>query len=136
MAYDDAWLAQQLQRPGYHLVQGTLSTPLQRGAPEMDLEERVRQLCEATGHLRYHTRKSVGSTHGFPDDAIVKETCDRPEGSTLHLWELKREGETESPAQRRWREALQQVTRVDVQVYWPADIERIAAVLTTRRRHG
>jgi hypothetical protein len=136
MPYDDAWLLQQLQRPDYRLVQGTLTTPLPQKAREVALEERVRQLCEATGHLRYHTHKSLGSTPGFPDDAIVKETCDNPEGSTLHLWELKREGEQESPAQRRWRAALQQVTRVDVQVYWPADIEIIADILTHSARHG
>ena len=94
-------------------------------APEEDLEERLRQLCEATGHYRYHTRKSTGSTPGWPDDAIVHPEGDIGGGSTLFLWELKTATGQVSPAQRRWLEALEKVTRVEVGVYRPCDWEII-----------
>lgn len=102
--------------------------PLDAEAAEDALEERIRQLCAVTGHLYYHTRKSKGSTPGWPDDAIV-----HPTGGALYLWENKRTGETPSPAQRRWLDALRRVTHVEVATMYPADWGRITTLLT---RHG
>jgi hypothetical protein len=123
---DEAWLIEQLTRPGgCRLLQGALVQPLPSAAPEKDLQSEVQTLCTHLGYLHYHTLKSKGSTAGFPDSLIV-----RPEGGTLWALELKRTGQHPSPAQRRWLEALAQVTRVHAATYSPAEWPRIVELLT------
>jgi len=90
---------------------------LPQDATEEALRTHLRPLAQQLGYLHYHTRNSRKSEAGWPDDALVH--AQRP--GPLFLWELKRVGESPSPAQRRWLEALERVTAVHVGVYTPAD---------------
>jgi hypothetical protein len=123
--YDEAWLIEQLVKPGYGLAHGSLAQPLPATAPEKSLQNEVQRLCTHLGHLYYHTLKSKGSTAGLPDCLIL------PAGSaTLYALELKQTGHHPSPAQRRWLDALAHVTRIETGTYYPADWSTIVALLT------
>jgi hypothetical protein len=127
MTYDEAWLAQQLRKPGYRVVGSPPARPLAPEAPEADLQGRIHQLCTHLGLLYYHAVKSRLSTPGLPDCLIV-----HPDGGPLYAWELKRTGAQPSPAQRRWLDALARATRIETGRYAPADWPHLQAVLTRR----
>ncbi len=96
--------------------------------PEGLLLERLRRLCvEHLGLLFYHPFLSKRSTPGWPDVAIV-----HPDGGPLYLWELKSASGTITPAQRRWLDALERVTRVETGVYRPQDWARMQHLLVER----
>jgi len=127
MTYDEAWLAQQLRKPGYAVVGGPGARPLAPEAPEAELQGRIHHLCTHLGLLYYHATKPKGSTPGWPDCVIVF-----PDGGPLYAWELKRAGAHPSPAQRRWREAMDRVTHIATGLYTPADWPHLQALLTQR----
>lgn len=95
-------------------------------SPESALESRVQLVADAAGWLRYHVqgKGSRRSAPGFPDDVLV-----HPDGGPLYLWEYKRADGQVSPAQRRWLEALRQVTHIETGVYRPADWATLCAKL-------
>jgi hypothetical protein len=125
--YNEAWLIEQLVKPGYGLAAGSPAQPLPVYVPEKSLQEEVRLLCHHLGYLYYHTLKSKGSTAGLPDCLIVP-----PGSTTLYAWELKRTGAQPSPAQRRWLEALAQVRSVHTGTFVPADWPQIVELLTRK----
>ena len=115
MTFDDAWLAQQLEKPGYRLVGGsaTALTPprpafrLPPDVPEGIMQEQLRDVAQDLGLLYYHTYSSKRSEPGWPDTALL-----HPASDTLYLVELKSATGVVSAPQRRWLEALAQVTHV------------------------
>ena len=105
-----------------------LEVRVQDEAPEGVLQGRIRELALETGHLFYHTYSSKRSDPGWVDIAICHP--DRP--GPLFLWELKSRNGEMSPAQRRWLDALNKVTRVEAACYRPADWPLIVESLTRR----
>jgi hypothetical protein len=93
--------------------------------PEGVLEARLRTFAMQAGYLYYHTYNSKRSNPGYPDCAIV-----HPDGGPLYLWELKSADGEVSPAQRRWLDALAQVTHIATGVYRPEDWATIQHLLT------
>jgi hypothetical protein len=95
-------------------------------SPEAALESRVQIVADAAGWLRFHVqgKGSRRSAPGFPDDVLV-----HPDGGPLYLWEYKRADGQVSPAQRRWLDALRQVTHIETGVYRPADWAALCAKL-------
>jgi hypothetical protein len=100
-------------------------------APEGVLQGRLQQLCQDLGLLYHHHHNAKRSSPGWPDVA-----CVAPAGGVLHLWELKSADGHVSPAQRRWLDALERVTEVQVAVYRPGDWETMRAILLRRGHHG
>lgn len=142
MRLSDEDLARVLQQPGYRLV-GDIpskapgeSVGASRGKDDSGVEavservfmERLRRLVvEDLGYLWYHTYSSKKSTPGWPDCVMVP-----PAGGPCWIWELKAAGGQVSPAQRRWLEALQRVTRIDARVVRPQDWSLCLDLLTRR----
>jgi VRR-NUC domain len=95
-------------------------------SPEAALESRVQIVADAAGWLRFHVqgKGSRRSAPGFPDDVLV-----HPDGGPLYFWEYKRADGQLSPAQRRWLDALRQVTHIETGVYRPADWAALCAKL-------
>ena len=104
-----------------------LEAQVELDAPEGVLQGRIRELALETGHLFYHTYSSKRSDPGWVDTAIC-----HPDGGPLFLWELKSMHGEVSPAQRRWLEALQRVTRVEARMVTPADWPWCVRALTRR----
>lgn len=102
---------------------------LEAEAPEDALRSRIQALCQVTGHLYYHAKKSQGSTPGWPDLTLV-----HPAGGPVLFWELKRADQEPTPAQRQWLEALRNATGLACAVYQPCDWEHIYTVLTRSPR--
>jgi hypothetical protein len=128
-SYYCAWCTALAERAGVGLTP-PLALLTTRPAEESEgaFMERLRKLAvEDRQLLFYHTYSSKRSTPGWPDTAII-----HPEGGILHLWELKATGGTESGAQKRWRHALERVTRVDSAIYWPDDWPNIIKALQGR----
>ncbi len=97
-------------------------------ASEDVLTARLRTFALQAGYLYYHTHNSRKSEAGWPDVALI-----HPGGGPLYLWELKSAAGVVSPDQRRWLDALAQVTHVETGVYRPADWTTIQTLLTRKR---
>lgn len=80
--------------------------------------------------LRYHTLRSKGSAHGFPDWVFV-----HPGKGRILFVELKSEKGRLSDAQAQWIETLQGFqfpSIVQAHVWRPSDWDEIVATLTGR----
>jgi hypothetical protein len=118
------------ERVGLALPQSSAAQPLSQAIPEGEFESTLRLYAMRTlKMLYYHTHNSKRSDPGFPDSAIL-----HPDGGTLFLWELKRDGKEPGPAQVRWLRALANVTAVDARVVRPSDWQSIPTWLTTPNR--
>lgn len=91
-------------------------------------EEAFRRALRKTAHdygfvHQYHTRFSVGSDSGFPDEVFVND-----EGRCV-VFECKRVGKKPTERQYAWLEVLRRVSGIEA--YWvtPADWDRIHAIL-------
>jgi hypothetical protein len=100
-------------------------------APEDLLRSRLQTLCQTTGHLYYHARKSQGSTAGMVDFILC-----HPARQELLLWEAKTATGRVSAAQQRWMEALQHVTAVDARIIRPSDWAWIVDTLQHPRKEA
>ena len=89
---------------------------------ERELATCVRDLAKLFGWRRYHTWLSKGSAAGFPDEVLVRPP-------RLVVAELKSAVGKLTPAQEEWLELLRGVPGVEVHVWRPDDVERIAEVL-------
>lgn len=96
--------------------------------------ERLRKLAVDMGYLYWHQYSAKKSTPGMVDCIMVRpvERLAPGEPSTLHMLELKTETGQLTPAQRRWMEALQRVTRVDARVLRPGEWLEIVERLRNR----
>jgi hypothetical protein len=109
---------------------------IQARAPELLTEsqfsELVREVAAIGGWtLRYHTRNSRGSTHGFPDWVLVHR-----EDRRIIFAELKTEAGRPTAQQSAWLEALERVRGLEVHLWRPSDWDReggIVQTLTGRR---
>jgi hypothetical protein len=125
------WHAQLARAAGIALPAAMLPRvpfTLPSDAPEGQLQGEIQKLCTQLGLLFFHVHDARKSAPGWPDCAII-----HPEGGPLYLWELKNATAEPEPNQERWLRALERATRVDVQVYRPADLPLIAERLTQRR---
>ena len=95
-------------------------------ATEEQLRAKLKDYAHPRGWLHYHTRKSQGSSPGFPDDCLV-----HPSGGALILVELKTDDQSSQPSafQRRWLDALAKVTHLETGVYRPQDWPRLERLL-------
>lgn len=91
--------------------------------PESALLRAVRQAALASGHLFYHTHRSDGSEKGWFDVAIAKP------GKPLYLAELKTVRGKLTIEQQRWQTTVTQCTGVRVDIWRPADLPRVLALL-------
>ena len=89
---------------------------------EKDLERLVADAARTFGWMRYHTKFSVKSAAGWPDEALVR--ADR-----LIIAELKAVDNPPSPPQTAWLYALAAVPGIEVYLWRPTDIDEIAEVL-------
>jgi hypothetical protein len=98
---------------------------------EKDLTGYVRELAQLFGWRRYHTWLAKHSPAGFPDEVLLRR-------NRLIFAELKREKKKPTPAQQEWLEELAEFAhhvnlggsaRVDVYVWRPSDMDRIAEIL-------
>ena len=89
-------------------------------------DKHLRPYALDLGWLHYHTRKSKGSSPGFPDEVFV-----HPAGGPLYLWELKTDEQSSQPSsfQRQWLDALAKVTHVHTGVYRPQNLAELRALL-------
>jgi hypothetical protein len=96
---------------------------------EKEWQAQVVQLARLYGWRTYHTLRSQGSEAGFPDLVLVRPP-------RLIFAELKTDKGRLSPAQREWLADLEQVCEishtVQVDVWRPADFDRVHAILRTR----
>ena len=125
MTYDEAWLAQQLQKPGYHVV-GAPAPALPEDTPEDGFLARIRSLACPYGWETYHTYSSRRSEPGFPDLVLCN-------GTDLLLYELKTNTGKATMAQQRWLSLLMRTGCVETGIWRPRDWPDIAARLTRRR---
>lgn len=89
---------------------------------EKQFTEQVRDLAKIFGYEYYHTWTSMHSPKGWPDVALCKD-------GRLILAELKREGKSPSPEQQKWLDLLSMVKGIQVYVWRPSNIDRIAEIL-------
>jgi hypothetical protein len=116
MSYDDAWLAQQLQKPGYRVV-GEPDTPAGVSLPETAFLGQVRRIALDLGYCCYHTHDSRRSEPGFVDIVLV-DPC---HPSPVYMWELKTATGKVTPAQQVWMDALDGRT-ITAGVWRPRDL--------------
>jgi hypothetical protein len=95
-------------------------------------EEAFRRALRKTAHdygwtMQYHTRFSVGSDPGFPDEVFVQPG--RGGMSRLVVVECKRVGKEPTDRQWEWLRALDRVPGVEAYCWTPADWDEIHAVL-------
>lgn len=100
---------------------------LRRQSPVPPLTEaqwlrQVVDLARLLGWSAYHPWLSIHSERGWPDLALVRPP-------RLVLAELKTERGRTTPAQERWLGMLRECPGVEVYVFRPSDIERVAEVL-------
>lgn len=106
------------------------ATAYQRGPPpipERHFLSQVRDLAALYRWLTYHTRDSRGSSHGFPDLVLVR-TDTAP--ARIIFAELKSERGTTTTEQHTWLNALALVQGVEVYLWRPNDLPRIAVILS------
>ena len=94
---------------------------------EDDFQQQVIDLASLYGWLAYHTRDSRRSQPGFPDLVLVRDRILFPE--------LKMPGNTLTPHQVRWREAILGAGG-DYRLWYPDDWPEIQATLTAPRRRA
>lgn len=94
-----------------------LATVFAQADERRDVQEPLRALARQCGWLTYHSFRSDHSEAGFPDLVLVRERLD-PDGDPsngrplLLAVECKRQRTTLTPAQERWRRALEVLERV------------------------
>ena len=94
---------------------------------EAELSGLVAELARLGGWtLRYHTLRSQGSAHGFPDWVFV-----HPKGRILFV-ELKSEQGKPTPAQIAWGYGLT-MAGVEHHLWRPSDWDEIVETLTGKR---
>lgn len=98
------------------------ATVLDLAITERELSAQVKQLAAVYGWTAYHTWTSVHSAPGFPDWVLVRPP-------RLIFAELKRERGKVTAAQQSWLDVLAQLPGVEVFVWRPSDLTRIAEVL-------
>lgn len=89
---------------------------------ERDFMRQVLDLAGIYGWAVYHPALSKWSERGWPDLAMVRPP-------RFVLAELKRENGTTTSHQERWLGMLGACPGIEVYLWRPSDIERIAAVL-------
>ena len=89
---------------------------------EKDLREQIRSLVKIYGWRWAFTQYSLRSPKGLPDLQLVRPP-------RLIYAELKSETGKLSPEQEAWLEDLRGVPGVEVFVWRPHDIERVAEIL-------
>ena len=103
--------------------------PLPYKETEEELQQKVINLAELTGHLVYHTYDSRKSQKGFPDLVIVKPEMARP-----IFAELKSEKGQLRPDQATWKLVLEAMKGVDYRLWRPSSWPEIEETLTGRKR--
>lgn len=98
--------------------------------PEQALLRTIRQAARDHGYLTYHTLRSDGSEKGWVDLVLAKP------GYPLYLAELKTAKGKLTMEQQHWQRVLTQSTGVIAQVWRPADLPRVLALLAGRPEHG
>jgi hypothetical protein len=138
MRFDDAWLRQQVQKPGYRVVGATPTRshevaqgwhhPLQQGAqeviPEGTFMGQIRRLALDNGWLFHHVLDSRGCEPGFPDICCVKP------GHPVILAELKTQTGKLTREQALWLEFLGKATGLHTALWRPSDFPALAQLLT------
>lgn len=89
---------------------------------EKDFQKQVVDLARILGWTVYHPMLSKWSERGWPDLTMVRPP-------RLVLAELKREKGTTSPDQDRWLGMLAACPGVEVFLWKPSDLERVAEIL-------
>jgi hypothetical protein len=128
MAWSEADFALVPGTQTYRRVATPVAVTLPPEEPEDLFQERLRAFADTLGYLYFHQYSAKRSTPGMVDCLLC-----HPEGGPLFLWELKTATGVVSPAQRRWMDALQQVTSVDARIVRPADWSLMTTLLTRRR---
>lgn len=96
---------------------------------EAQLSGLVAELARLGGWtLRYHTLRSKGSAHGFPDWVFV-----HPGKQRILFAELKSEKGKPTDRQRAWLDGLSDVAGLEVYLWKPSDWTEIVTVLTGRK---
>jgi hypothetical protein len=94
--------------------------------PEQALLRSIRTAARDYGWNFYHTLRSDGSEKGWPDCAIAKP------GYPLYLAELKTAKGKLTMEQQHWQRVLTHCTGVQAEVWRPADLPRVLALLARR----
>jgi hypothetical protein len=89
---------------------------------EAEFQRQVIDLAKLYRWLVYHPMLSKWSERGWPDLALIR-------GDRLIFAELKRETGKTSAHQDVWLAALADVPAIEVYLWRPSDIEKIADVL-------
>lgn len=92
---------------------------------EMNEQQFTRQIAELAQLLRwkrYHTWLSRYSPPGFPDEVLVRPP-------RLIFAELKSEKGKLSESQQEWVAILAKIPNVEIYVWRPSDLDRIAEIL-------
>ena len=89
---------------------------------EKDFEKQIRQLAKMFGWSYYHPFLSKWSERGYPDVTL----CRPPR---LIMAELKSDKGKLSPAQAQWLWMLRKVPGIEVRIWRPRMLERIAEIL-------
>jgi len=96
---------------------------------EAELSGLVAEIARLGGWtLRYHTLRSKGSAHGFPDWVFV-----HPAKQRIIFAELKSEKRHPTERQRDWLDGLSDLPNVEVYLWRPSDWDEIVHTLTGRR---
>ena len=125
--WDETWLAQQLQKPGYQVVGADTVPRLPSDTPEGALLTRVRALAKVNGFETYHTYRSTKSEPGFPDLVLCN-------GVSLLIYELKSNDAKVTKEQAYWLSLLAHTAKVECGIWHPRDWPQIVERLTRRSR--
>jgi hypothetical protein len=88
-----------------------LATVFAQADERRDVQEPLRALARQCGWLTYHAFRSDKSETGFPDLCFVRERLPTSPPYLVFV-EAKRQRTTLTPAQERWRRALEVLERV------------------------
>lgn len=91
-----------------------LATVFDAAREREDVQEPLRMLARQCGYLTYHAHRSDHSEAGMPDLLFVCERLELDRRPLVLFVECKREGPRGrlTPAQERWRRALEVLERV------------------------
>lgn len=92
---------------------------------EKEFQTRIVEAAKLYGWMVYHTFDSRRSDPGFPDLVLVQNRV------CLFI-ELKSEKGRVQPEQQEWRDALDQVRKVEANICWPKDEDNIIKGLKRR----
>jgi hypothetical protein len=96
-------------------------------------EEQFRRALRKTARdynflMQYHTKFSLGSDPGFPDEVFLRS---EPDGTVrCVVVECKRVGKTPTERQQEWLWALERVPGIEAYWWTPADWDTIHTVLS------